>query len=70
MKKIIRVRGFLGRAAVVGDRASICCDDGSHYLTSPVVGVRNDSATGIEIETMNSVYKVTYVPKDELVEAV
>ena len=70
MKKIVRVRGFLGRTAVVGDRASICCDDGSHYLTSPVVGVRNDSDTGIEIETMNSVYKVTYVPGDELVEAV
>ena len=70
MKKTIKVRGFLGRAAVVGDRASICCDDGSHYLTSPVVSVRNDSATGIEIETMNSVYKVTYVHDDELVEAV
>lgn len=69
MKKIVRVRGFLGRAAVVGDRASICCDDGSHYLTSPVVGVRNDSDTSIEIETMNSVYKVTYVPKEKYVEA-
>ena len=70
MKKTIKVRGFLGRAAVVGDRASICCDDGSHYLTLPIVGVRNDSATGIEIETMNSVYKVTYIPGDEPVEAV
>lgn len=66
MKKIIKVRGFLGRAAVVGDRASICCDDGSHYLTSPVVGVRNDNAAGIEIETMNSVYKVTYVSVNEM----
>lgn len=70
MKKTIKVRGFLGRAVVKGERASICCDDSAHYLTSKVVDVRNDNATGIEIETMNSVYKVTYVHDDELVEAV
>lgn len=67
MKKVIKVRGFLGRAAVVGDRASICCDDGSHYLTSPVVGVRNDSATSIEIETLNTIYKLTYIEGFSLV---
>ena len=70
MKKIVRVRGVLGRAAVVGDRASICCNDGSHYLTSQVIDVRNDNAIGIEIETLNTIYTVTYVPKDELVETV
>lgn len=70
MKKTVKVRGFLGRAVVKGERASICCDDGVRYLTSKVVDVRNDNAAGIEIETMNTIYKVTYVPDDELVEAV
>ena len=70
MKKTVKVRGFLSRAVVKGERASICCDDGVHYLTSKVVDVRNDNATGIEIETLNTIYKVTYIPDDELVEAV
>ena len=70
MKRRVKVRGFLGRPVIMGERASICCDDGSHYLTTEVVAIRNSSKTDIEIETMNTIYTVTYVHKDELVEAV
>lgn len=60
MKKIIELNGVLGQNVTTGNRAVIHSDEGISYYTSKIVGVRNESKTGIEIETPGTIYKITY----------
>ena len=70
MKKTVAVNGVLGQNAAKGSRAVIHSTEGPSYYTSKVVDVRNESKTGIEIETLNTIYKITYPEGFKLAEAV
>lgn len=70
MKKIVEVNGVLGKNLAKGNRAVIHSAEGPSYYTSPIVDVRNESKTGIEIETFNTIYKITYPEGYTLAEAV
>ena len=50
----------------VGARATIYCSDGLVLWTSRVVDIRNKTNDGVEIETANSIYKLTYEDKFQL----
>ena len=60
MKKIIELKGVLGQNVTKGDRAVIFSVSGPSYYTSKVIDVRNESKVGIEVETLNTIYKITY----------
>lgn len=70
MKKIIELEGVLGQNVTKGNRAVIFCVSGPSYYTSKVVDVRNESKVGIEIETLNTIYKIAYPESFTLAEAV
>lgn len=70
MKKIIELKGVLGQNVIKGNRAVIFCVSGPSYYTSKVVDVRNESKVGIEIETLNTIYKITYPESFSLAETV
>ena len=70
MKKTVEVNGVLGQNATKGNRAVIHSAEGPSYYTSKVVDVRNESKTGIEIETLNTIYKITYPEGFKLADAV
>lgn len=70
MKKIIELKGVLGQNVTKGNRAVIFCVSEPSYYTSKVVDVRNESKAGIEIETLNTIYKITYPESFSLAEAV
>ena len=70
MKPIKEIRGNLAFKPVVGKRAVICCSDGNALFTSTVAAIRNSADTGIEIETRNTIYKLTYSEQNELPHAV
>ena len=61
-KRVEEIKGELGYQAEKGYRAFIKKTNGETIMTSQVVDVRNETADGIEIETQNTVYKLTYVP--------
>ena len=52
--------GNLAFEPAVGNRSVICCNDGNALFTSTVAAIRNATDKGIEIETRNTVYKLTY----------
>ena len=70
MKKIIELKGVLGQNVTKGNRAVIFSVSGPSYYTSKVVDVRNESKAGIEIETLNTIYRITYPESFSLAEAV
>lgn len=70
MKKIIELKGVLGQNVTKGDRAVIFGVSGPSYYTSTVVDVRNESKVGIEIEILNTIYRITYPESFSLAEAV
>lgn len=70
MKKTVELNGVLGQNATKGNRTVIHSAEGHSYYTSTVVDVRNESKTGIEIETLNTIYKITYSDSFKLGEAV
>lgn len=70
IKKTVEVNGVLGHNATRGNRAVIHSADGPSYYTSKVVDLRNESKTGIEIETLNTIYKIIYPESYTLAEAV
>lgn len=70
MKKTVKITGVLGQNVTKGNRAVIHSADGLSYYTSKVVEVRNESKIGIEIETLNTIYKITYPEGYTLAEAV
>ena len=65
MKPIINIFGTLGYKPEKGYRAYIQPDEGKPLFTSQIVDVRNDNNEGVEIETENTIYKITY-SKNEL----
>jgi len=60
IKPIKEVSGTIAYRLEKGYRAVICCSDGNTFFTSLVEDIRNSSVSGIEIETMNTIYKLTY----------
>ena len=63
MKPMINIKGHLIYPVQVGCRAFIHKNDANKsetLLTSQVVDVRNQTADSIEIETKNTIYKVTF----------
>lgn len=69
-KPVKEICGYPAFAPVIGSRAFVCCDNGDTIWTSAVVDVRNATDSGIEIETENTIYKLTYTEDYELPEAV
>ena len=68
-KPVKEICGYPAFTPVIGNRAFVCCDNGDTIWTSLVVGVRNITDSGIEIETKNTIYKLTYT-ENELPKAV
>lgn len=68
MKPTIEISGNLGYPLEKGYRAFIRQEKGRMLFTSQVVDVRNQSDEGVEIETMNTIYKLTFA-KNTLSEA-
>ena len=60
VKPVIEIKGNLGYKLECGFRAFIKKEDGNMLFTSQVVDVRNENSNGVEIETMNTIYKLTY----------
>ena len=59
-KPIIEITGSLGYPLECGFRAFIKKEKGDMLFTSQVVDVRNETTEGVEIETQNTIYKLTY----------
>ena len=59
-KPIIEITGSLGYPIECGFRAMIKKYKGDMLFTSQVVDVRNETANGVEIETRNTIYRLTY----------
>lgn len=70
MKKTVEITGTLGQGVKVGNRAVIHSKEGPSYYTSKVVDVLERTSSGIEIETLNTIYKITYPQDTNLAEAV
>lgn len=70
MKKTVEITGILGQGVKVGNRAVIHSKGGPSYYTSQVVDVLERTSSGIEIETLNTIYKITYPQDTGLAEVV
>lgn len=70
MKKTKELTGCLGYKLARGKGAVIRCTDGMSYYTSDVVDIRNVTANGVEIETKNTIYKLSFPSSETLSEAV
>lgn len=70
MKPTVDIIGNLGYPVEIGYRAFIRQEQGTMLLTSQVVAVRNQTENGVEIETQNTIYKLTYSNRYELPRAV
>lgn len=69
MKKPVKdICGYPALTPLVGMRAFIHCDNADVIWTSLVADVRNSTDSGIEIETENTIYKLTYPENYELPE--
>lgn len=66
MKPTIEISGNLGHPIEVGYRAFIRQEKGTMLFTSQVVDVRNHTDEGVEIETQNTIYKLTFDKENEL----
>lgn len=60
MKPIVELTGILSYDLEPGFRAFIQETNGKRIMTSLVVSVRNETADGVEFETKNTIYKLTY----------
>ena len=68
-KKIKELTGCLGHKLTRGKSAVINCSDGVSYYTSDVVDIRNITANGVEIETQNTIYILSFPASENLSEA-
>lgn len=59
-KPIIEITGKLSYPLECGYHAFIKKNKGDMLFTSQVVDVRNETSSGVEIETRNTIYKLTY----------
>lgn len=64
MKPVIEISGSLGYKAECGYRAFIRRGEGKMLFTSQVIDIRNETADDVEIETQNTIYKLTYSAKN------
>ena len=69
-KPVKELCGYPALAPLVGKRAFIHCYNADVIWTSLVVDVRNSTDTGIEIETQNTIYKLTCSERYKAVNAV
>ena len=69
-KKTKELTGCLGHKLARGKGAVIKCTDGVSYYTSDVVDIRNVTANGVEIETMNTIYILNFPSGETFSEAV
>lgn len=60
MKPIVEISGSLYYELKTGYRAFIQDTSGESLMTSQVVDIRNETTDGVEIETQNTIYKLTY----------
>lgn len=70
IKATKKIYGIPGSDLSVGGRATIYCTDGNVIWTSQVEALRNHTETGVEIETLNTIYLLTFEDKFELPYAV
>lgn len=59
-KPIVEITGILCYELKTGFRAFVQETSGKDIMTSQVVDVRNETADGVEFETLNTIYKLTY----------
>lgn len=59
-KPVKEITGSLGYQLERGFRAFVCETNGDTLMTSQVVDIRNETTEGVEIETQNTIYKLTY----------
>ena len=60
MKPMVNIWGDFSYEPQVGFRAFIRKSNGETLYTSQVVDVRNKTENGVEIETQNTIYRVTF----------
>ena len=60
-KPVKEIKGSLSYQLERGFRAFVRETNGDTLMTSQVVDIRNETTEGVEIETQNTIYKLTYV---------
>lgn len=60
VKPVIELKGNLAYEPVIGERVMILQDGSPKYYTSTLMAVHNRKKSGIELETRNTIYKITY----------
>ena len=60
MKQIVKLKGSLVYVPEIGERMVIIQGENPEYFTSKVVAIRRRRLRSIEVETINTIYKVTY----------
>lgn len=59
-KPVKEITGSLRYHLEKGYRAFVQETSGETIMTSQVVDIRNETLSGVEIETQNTIYKLTY----------
>lgn len=59
-KPVKEIKGSLSCQLERGFRAFVQETNGDTLMTSQVVDIRNETTEGVEIETRNTIYKLTY----------
>ncbi len=60
VKPVKEITGSLSYQLERGFRAFVQETSGDTLMTSQVVDIRNETTEGVEIETQNTIYKLTY----------
>ena len=60
IKPIVELTGSLCYELKEGFRAFLQETSGKGIMTSQVVEIRNETTEGVEFETLNTIYKLTY----------
>lgn len=60
IKQIVELTGTLCYELKEGFRAFVQETSGKGIITSQVVEIRNETTKGVEFETLNTIYKLTY----------
>lgn len=59
-KPVKEITGSLSYQLERGFRAFVKETNGDTLMTSQVIDIRNETTEGVEIETRNTIYKLTY----------
>lgn len=59
-KPVKEITGSLSYQLERGVRAFVKETNGDTLMTSQVIDIRNETTEGVEIETRNTIYKLTY----------